>query len=86
MTESREDKIRKAILQALDGMEKDRSAEGILFAAVELLVSPRCLVGEFTAELRYCEQHEWIIGRYPPLGLVVWTLTNYGRTALAESR
>ena len=86
MTESREDKIRKAILNALDGMDKDTSAEGILFAAVELLVSPRCLVGEFTAELRYCEQREWIIGYYPPLGQVQWTLTNHGRTALAESR
>ena len=86
MTESREDKIRKAILQALEGMDKDTSAEGILFAAVELLVSPRCLVSEFTAQLKHCEQREWIIVLYPPLGLVEWTLTNCGRTALAESR
>ncbi len=86
MTESREDKIRRAILQALAGMDKDTSAEGILFAAVELLVNPRCLVSEFTAQLKHCEQHEWIIGHYPPMGQIEWTLTNYGRTALAESR
>lgn len=78
--------IAKAILEALDRMDRVQSSEPILFASVKLMVQPEPVLSEFSEALKQCDARKWIIGVRSTLveTQVKWSISDQGRAALQE--
>jgi hypothetical protein len=84
---TRQIKIIKSILEALNLMDGGQMNEVVLHAEVCLRVTPNATKAEFDDALRLCDDHGWLIGVVPKFGgPKLWNLSDLGQATRLEMR
>jgi hypothetical protein len=84
---TRQRKIVKAILEALNALEGGQMGEQLLHAEVSLRVTPTASLSEFNDALSLCDSSGWLTGVQAKFGSGrLWNINDAGQAARLEMR